>query len=243
MIRPTARISISVDEGLFSDEIVAELRRSYLYVSPVSIESRRISEAPLPAENAMGLTVKLNKPYWYSSDEGADQAWNEIMLPWLDAKLYKLESAILAFNKNKRERGEEEIHYAHFETIFGDTVFSFKTYETSKFPQVSKLLDRYRLLLNEGILRDLVIVRVEMSWIDPASYAAGEVSDESGEKADGVGADDSSVGSTDGDADGAGTEAETQEASEEPINFTVWDIVTADGIHRKIDSEKGVWID
>ncbi|NTU89661.1 MAG: hypothetical protein HGA54_07130 [Actinobacteria bacterium] len=189
MLRPTAQIEISIDKSAYTKEVAEELHRSFTYVAPTAIRTHETPENPTQAEHIFALPIKLNKPYWFSSDEGADATWSEIMVPWIGPKLYKAESAIRAYNESDHATGAQAVNYGHLELPMQDVVVSIELPEDSSFPQVVELLERYRALLNQGALKGLAIERVEMlrdaDQDDSASensYAAWKVTCEDGTK-------------------------------------------------------------
>ena len=172
MIRPTCILNIDVDESIYDEENTpVELRRSYLYIAPLRVNKKPTPEPPYPPENIMGVTIKLrNHPYWVSSsDPLADEMWTEVMKPWLDAKLLKIENTVIAYNRRKKEDGEPLMDYGHLELKMDGYTLSFKSYSNDEFADVFTLADRFRTLLNTGCMKGMEndIVRVEFPWQDP----------------------------------------------------------------------------
>ncbi|MFR5091371.1 MAG: hypothetical protein ACLTDR_04480 [Adlercreutzia equolifaciens] len=62
-IRPSLILNMDVDERQFSDDVVAEIKRSYSYVAP-SVVAAVPASADVPIENTLRLVVRMHRPYW-----------------------------------------------------------------------------------------------------------------------------------------------------------------------------------
>ena len=68
MIRPTLILQMNLDESVYSEDVVAEIKRSYSYVAPAVVQSHETGNAA--PENIMRFVVKIHRPYWLSSEHG-----------------------------------------------------------------------------------------------------------------------------------------------------------------------------
>ena len=62
MIRPTLILQMNLDESVYSEDVVAEIKRSYSYVAPAVVQSHETGNAA--PENIMRFVVKIHRPYW-----------------------------------------------------------------------------------------------------------------------------------------------------------------------------------
>ena len=61
-IRPSLILRMDLDERLFSDEQVADIKRSYSYVAPSLVQSHAPADEAR-VENVMRFLIKLHRPY------------------------------------------------------------------------------------------------------------------------------------------------------------------------------------
>ncbi len=174
MTRPTALLEFAI-KGIESDEDLAiELRRSYLHIAPVRLlESPSVKRPELP-EKVLTIVVKLHKEYWLDSAEGALATWQDLLIPWLKAKLYKVEKNIIAYNETALEENLAQIHFDRIGLLLGPVCFFFKTASDGSFPAILEALEHYRSSLNEGIFGETPICRVEIPPSAESEEPAGE---------------------------------------------------------------------
>lgn len=81
-IRPSLILRMDLDERLFNDECVSDIKRSYSYVAPSLVQAHKPVDGQRP-ENVMRFMIKLHRAYWDKSDEAAQQLWEGVMPKWL----------------------------------------------------------------------------------------------------------------------------------------------------------------
>lgn len=236
MIRPTLILNMDIDERSFTDEMAADLRRAYTHIAAARVKDHPACEGV--AEQVMRFDVKLNKPYWDASVEGADGHWNDVMLKWLSNMFYKVSSNMLAFNRMRAERGEAGLTFSWLELNFaGNVIVSIHLNPDSSIPASAlEWVERARDLCNAGMLGDDV---ARVSIPSAASYAAQaaphmirreateELVDAEADEAFEAAAVDESVEP----ADDFVTEVEPFE-----IDYSVWGITRGDGTTEEFNA-------
>lgn len=169
MIRPTLILHMDLDESIYSDNVVTEIKRAYSYVAPTMVKSHETLEgAP---ENRIRFVVKIHRSYWLSSAEGADELWNEVMLKWLKNMVYKVSSTMVAYNRARRERIKPQLVFDWLEVEFGDLVLAMRLNADCSLEEYGavEFADHVRTLANSGVLTgDIACVRMPSR----ASYEA-----------------------------------------------------------------------
>lgn len=148
MIRPTLLLKMSLDESVFSEDLAAELKRSYAYVSPAMIESHPTTGGD--PENIIRCIVKIRQPYWESLDEGTDELWNEVMKTWFKNIFYKISSTMTAHNENREEKNQSALMFSHIEVeLEGDNTVIIPLDEAGSIPENAlEILDEARAKAN-----------------------------------------------------------------------------------------------
>ncbi|MEG0505098.1 MAG: hypothetical protein RR547_10685, partial [Raoultibacter sp.] len=169
MIRPTLLLRMDLDESIYSEDVVAEIKRSYSYVAPTVIEPHPTEgEGP---ENTLGFIVKIRKPFWLSSDEGADELWNDVMVKWFENMFAKTSTTVVTYNTARLEKGEQKLDYSWLEIDLGDRTIAIKLNADSSIPLVAAdLLAQARAFTQEGALPEEGVARISIP--SRASYAA-----------------------------------------------------------------------
>lgn len=254
MFRPTARLRFEIDPDELNDELVVDLKRCFLNVAPMHVGERPEIKRDQPGRNTLGLIVVLHKPYWDDSVEGARDNWDDVVLPWLKNKLYKLNATVQNFNRTRAESGQP-VEYGQLEIIMDNRVVAIRLPEGSAFPeQTLDLLDGVRAFANEGVLVCDDMLRVEIPWYDPSEEVlTGEGACDDGSLAEpGCCEGAAEAGSEDGCGDQKAAGAEGQpdcqpdgqpEEAAPAIDYTVWGVRSADGSVRRFDSVAGAWLE
>ena len=175
MIRPTLILHMDLDESIYSDNVVTEIKRAYSYVAPTMVKSHETLEgAP---ENHIRFVVKIHRSYWLSSAEGADELWNEVMLKWLKNMVYKVSSTMVAYNRARRERIKPQLVFDWLEVEFGDLVLAMRLNADCSLEEYGavEFADHVRALANSGVLAgDIACVRMPSRARYEAQLAAVE---------------------------------------------------------------------
>lgn len=208
MVRPSLILKMNLDEHVYSDETVADIKRSYSYVAPSIVE--RHATGSLRPENTLRFMVKLHRPYWDANDAAANELWDGVMPKWMRNLFCKVSSTIIASNKVRTERGEAALPYAWLELEFGDNAtLALKTASDSSLPEAFVgMVGRVRELAAQGAFGDekVACVRIPSRASYEAQLAAALGAAESAGASEGAegaaGGDGSSSGLQDASLDG-----------------------------------------
>ncbi|WP_449134574.1 hypothetical protein [Senegalimassilia anaerobia] len=264
-IRPSLILRMDLDERLFNDECVSDIKRSYSYVAPSVVQAHKTADGQRP-ENVMRFMIKLHRAYWDKSDEAAQQLWQGVVPKWLHNMFSKVSNTITAANNVRAENGQPAFPYHWLELEFGDNaLIAVKTGSDSSFPADGvDMVERVRDLMNAGALgQDIACVRIPSRASYEAQLAAAE---QTQAEAAAVVEQDESAGqeaeqaesanvSAEQVVDTAGAAAETQADSAdaaEPafampelpafdVNYGTWGIEYADGTVREFDASTGAF--
>lgn len=153
-IRPSLILNMDVDERQYSDDLVAEIKRSYSYVAPSVVTPVAPADAEAPVENTIRLAVRMHRPYWDANDAVACEQWDAVMPKWLKNMFYKVSSTVTACNDVRRKAGQEPLPYAWMEVEFGDNLTVAQATEAgSAFPSDAlNVVERARDLACAGVL-------------------------------------------------------------------------------------------
>ena len=178
-IRPSLILRMDLDERLFNDEQVADIKRSYSYVAPSLVQSHKPADEAR-VENVMRFMIKLHRPYWDKSDAEAQELWQGVMPKWLHNMFAKVSNTITAANNIHAENGEPAFPYHWLELEFGDNaLMAVKTGSDSSFPADGvDMVERVRDLMNEGAFGDgVACVRIPSRASYEAQLAAAEAAE------------------------------------------------------------------
>lgn len=263
-IRPSLILRMDLDERLFNDECVSDVKRSYSYVSPSLVQAHKPADGQRP-ENVMRFMIKLHRAYWDKSDEAAQQLWEGVMPKWLHNMFSKVSNTIIAANNVRAENGQPTFPYHWLELEFGDNVLiAVKTGSDSSFPADGvDMVERVRDLMNDGALgQDIACVRIpsrasyeaqlaaaEQAQTEAAASAEqGETAGQGDEQAIDVAAEGEAVAVADQVADAAADAADAAEPTfvmpELPafnVDYGTWGIEYADGTVREFDAAAGAF--
>ena len=148
-IRPSLILRMDLDERLFNDECVSDIKRSYSYVAPSLVQAHKPVDGQHP-ENVMRFMIKLHRAYWDKSDEAAQRLWEGVMPKWLHNMFSKVSNTITAANNVRAENGQPAFPYHWLELEFGDNaLIAVKTGSDSSFPADRvDMVERVRDLMN-----------------------------------------------------------------------------------------------
>lgn len=180
-IRPSLILNMDVDERQFSDDMVAEIKRSYSYVAP-SVVAAVPASADAPIENTIRLVARMHRPYWDANDEAAQEQWAAVMPKWLSNMFYKVSSTVTACNDVRHKADQEPLPYAWMEVEFGDNMTVAQATEASSaFPgDALAVIEAVRDLmaagtLGEGVARVSVPARSLWEEARAAAWASESV--------------------------------------------------------------------
>ena len=150
LIHPSLIEKISLDSREHNADVVADIKRSFAYVGPITVVSHEPSAPEAPVNNEMCLICRMSRPYWTSEGEG-DQMW-DAMRTWLEAKAYKVASTIANFNKSRSEAGHQTVDYDRVELDMKPYAFGIACAQGDELPDVVAVAARVRELLAQGVL-------------------------------------------------------------------------------------------
>lgn len=247
MIRPTARLRFEIDKEELNDALTADIKNCFLNVAPVKVVERPAVKDGKAAADILGLVVVLNYPYWDGSVDGADANWEEILVPWLERKLYKLNATVQGYNRSRKGKGQP-VAFGQLEIVLGQTVVAVRLPRDCSFPEeIPSIVSLVRECANEGLFPKEGFLRVEAPWWDPDFDRPEEpASEEAGEDGvpDGGAAEEAAAPGEEAAPDGEEAAGVEPEEPEEPaIDYAVWGVRSEDGTVRLFDSERKEWID
>lgn len=160
-VRPSLILHADIDEREYNDDLVASLKRSYAYVSPMVVASHE--PAADDVENVLRYDIRMYRAYWDESDPEAAAQWDEVMPKWLHNMFYKVSSTITASNKMSSTHRTKPLYFAWTELQFGDNVtFAFKTKEDCSLDDTYlEFVQQGRRLMNDGTFgSDVAAIRI-----------------------------------------------------------------------------------
>ena len=262
-IRPSLILRMDLDERLFSDEQVADIKRSYSYVAPSLVQSHAPADEAR-VENIMRFMIKLHRPYWDKSNADAEELWQGVMPKWLHNMFAKVSNTITAANNIHAENGEPAFPYHWLELEFSDNaLMAVKTRSDSSFPAEGvDMVERVRDLMNEGALGEgIACVRIPSRASYEAQLAAAEAAQAQAEAEQAAEIDEAAgqeaVTAADVVAEGEAAEfaeAGEADAAEQPepafaapvlpafdVDYGTWGVEYADGTVREFDAATGAF--
>ena len=179
--------------------------------------------------------------------------------------VYKVSSTMVAYNRMRRQRFEQQLVFDWLEVEFGSVVLAMRLNADCSLEEygASETADRVRALVNQGVLDgEIACVRIPSRASYEAQLAAvqaaraAEEAEQAAEEAEAAEGSDGTTAAEEtaetveevaADAvEGEGAEAAEEEDAPrepepEPVNFdidtTVWGIEYADGTVREFNSE------
>lgn len=167
--RPSCTLVLDIDERLYSEDVKLEVQRCYAYVCATLVRTHPATEGE-PVNTARMLAKLGTRHYLHSTDEGADELWNDVMERWIYNELHKIGNNMVIYNRRQREIGGTELFFDWVEVELenGALTLAWRTDSTSFIaPECALLASRARTLLNEGACGENV-VRIQMP--SDASY-------------------------------------------------------------------------
>lgn len=157
-IHPSLLLTMDMDTSVYSEDLAAELKRSYTSLAPTTVEHHDTGE--FGAENIIRLSVKTQRALWNSSEEDASDLWETSLKKWFSNKFERISSTISACNRIREENGESILQFSWVEVVLDGTVtISVLLEPDSSIPtDASEVLAQARTLFN------------------PATFTEGEVS-------------------------------------------------------------------
>lgn len=167
---PSLALVFNVDESLATKENRLEVGRCFGYVACTCVLRARPSGDT--GGNTIGFLVQGNQRYLHSSDEGADELWDDVIERWLYNQFYNLSNNLQIYNRRQREIEGDELVFDWLDVNLqgGELVCRLRLDSRSAVdPEASGAISQVRDALNSGALGEGV-KRVVMP--SAASYDA-----------------------------------------------------------------------
>ena len=170
MIRPSLTLVLDLDERAAGKETILEIKRNYAYVCTPVIRTHAAESEDEPVRNTARFIINMGTyKYLLSSDEGADDRWNEIVEPWIGNMFHKVGNTMKVFNDRQRKIKLPEIIFerVNLEMQGGAFNVSLHTDPISFInPELNAQVGLARMLLNDGTLAGAVQVEApsDASW-------------------------------------------------------------------------------
>ena len=267
--RPSCTLVLDIDERLYSEDVKLEVQRCYAYVCATLVRTHPATEGE-PVNTARMLAKLGTRHYLHSTDEGADELWNDVMERWIYNELHKIGNNMVIYNRRQREIGGTELFFDRVEVELenGALTLAWRT-------DSALLASRARALLNEGACGENV-VRIQMpsdasyerqqqqaaenrARIEAEKAAAAEAEAEAARQAAEEAEKAAEASFLESPAlkaeeEAAEAEGETREELREEIeekyalpeadfavDYTLWTVVFEDGTERDFDSTAGAF--
>ncbi len=153
---PTLTLILDIDKRLDSPHLQQEIKRDYAYVGSTLIRTHEPENNDEPIENTMNLVLKLGRRrYLYSSDEGADDLWNNFLEHWFYNAFHKLGNHMKIYNRRQREIGMPELIFDWLVLELQNGKLRVRMHTDSNsdiLPDTNVWLTTIRTALNDGSL-------------------------------------------------------------------------------------------
>ena len=144
MLRPTAYLTVILDEKTATPDLASGVKRAFSYLAPTTIVNGSEHDG-----NHLILDVRLPAhPYMDSQGEEANTTWNEVVLPWLTIKLDTLFGTVAEFNNETRKSFVGAIDYTTCSLMLEERKFCFHLEPNSSLRHCEEVLDAIRFWLN-----------------------------------------------------------------------------------------------
>ena len=156
MIRPTLFLHFHLAEAAYTDENIAEIKRSYSHVGPSTIDMRTgEGESPIRG-SILTVDVRARGAYWDRSDAEAQAAWEQVMAKSLQNVFAKLSAAMTGLNGVHNEHRENGIYFSWIELDFHDNphIMLHLNEDSSVERDAFPFVDLARNLCNDGAFGD-----------------------------------------------------------------------------------------
>lgn len=156
MIRPSVMLELELEKDAAAAAMKGPMTRAFSYVAPIAVKAGQGPYATLR------MNVRLPRAYWPGAGEGADAMWDDVMLPWLRDKLYKVDAVVVNYNKHVHEHDDEPTLRASSITVaLKDVEVQLNLDADGRVMEgAAEAIDRYRTLVASGELKD--VMQVEM---------------------------------------------------------------------------------
>lgn len=176
LTRPNHTMVLDLDESLATNETKLEVQRCFAHIGTPLVRSHAAA-GDEPATNKLRLIVSVGtRKYLMSSEEGADELWDETVSPSISNMLHKIGGNMKAFNRRQRKIGMAEIVLDRYDIELqgGKLVVGLHPDAASSVGRKQRgLIDLARTLVNDGTLAGAVRIDMpaESSWSSQSESA------------------------------------------------------------------------
>lgn len=164
LLRPSMTLVFDLDDRLAQKDTILELKRCYAYVGVPVMRNHAPETEDAPLRNTARMIVSMGtKRYLLSTDEGADELWEDVFSRWIGNMLHKVGTTMKAFNVRQRKINLPEVVFDRIDIELqgGSFVVALHTNPQSYIDfEMHEYVDLARKLLNDGTLG--AAVRVEI---------------------------------------------------------------------------------
>ena len=183
LLRPSLTLVLDLDERVAGKQTVLEINRSYAHIGTPVVRTHAPESEDAPARNTARLLVNMGTyKYLDPAAEGADERWNDIVLPWIGNILHKVGNNMKVFNDRQRKIGLPEVNFDTLDVELqgGALVVALRPEPNGYLdPDTKAIADAARALVADGTFADAVRVEAPtaQSYADQraAAWALWEV--------------------------------------------------------------------
>lgn len=213
--RPSVVIKASLTPGIYSEAMEKEFKRSFMIIAQSLVEP--LSEEA-PQENVIRLCVRMYRPYWDATDEGAQELWAGSIREWLVNLVRNLNNTLKTYNQVLHPVGAGNIDFSFAELEFGNDVVVRFALEGNQLPQdAAAMVEDLRALMAEGAFGEGEVETVAIPSAE--ALAARQAALEEAQAAAAVDAAEEDAESEEGEA----------VVPDIPLDLGAWGITFADG--------------
>jgi|GEM_PF-5114875 len=240
MIHTTFRLCFEIEAERYRGKSTNDDLFATFKSTPMRFAARPTPEPPYPAGSIIRLhATLLHRPVWLSSQEGADERWQQILLPQTRDILTYIQRDFARCSQPRpgRETPLHELRFDRFDLQVDPYLISIANPEPWTIGDVMGYAQQFRDFLNRDAFGTTAIARVDVPFIDMA--ALWKTYDQEHAAADDAASDQSAAACAETGAEAA---ANARDATTDTgADYTVWGITFSDGTFRKFDSVIGDW--
>lgn len=162
MLRPSLTLVLDLDERAGGEETILEIKRNYTYITQPVVRTHAPSCKDEPVNNSMRMIVNMGaRRYLYSSEEGADELWDDVVEHWIGNMLHKIGNNMRQFNVRQWKIGLPKVFFDRVDVVLQGGAFTVAL-RTDPIgfvdPSLKNLVTQARTLLNDGTIEGAVRV-------------------------------------------------------------------------------------
>ena len=169
--RPSLALVLDVDESLATQDTRLEVNRCYAHVCSTVVRTHETAPGDSVSNTATFLVKFGSHKYLHSSNEGADELWDDVVERWLHNTFHKVGNNMKIYNRRQREIAGQELYFDWLDVDLQNKgiIVRIRLDSNSDLPpETSAVVSLVRQALNSGILGESV---VSVQLPSDASYA------------------------------------------------------------------------